>query len=71
MKIKIQDPEFGAFDRFGNFEMHLFEVVDGQLVHSTGSGGEYKRRAVVDAPHVKAYTIQCAEAKRAGISTVK
>ena len=71
MKIKIQNPEFGSFDRLGNFEMHLFEVIDGQLVHSTGTGVEHTRRAVVAPAHVRAYTIQCAEARRAKIAVLK
>lgn len=71
MKIKIQDPEFGAFDRFGNFEMHLFEVIDGQLVHSTGTGGEYKRRAVVAPANVREYCKGNAEARRAKIDVLK
>lgn len=71
MKIKIENPEFGAFDKNGNFTMHLFEVVDENLVHSTGHGGEYQRRAVVSPEHVKAYAKENEHAKAAQISVLK
>lgn len=71
MKIKIQDPEFGDFDRNGIFEMHLFEVRDGNLCHSIGSGGHYELRATIAPEHVRAYTIQNSAARKAKITLLK
>lgn len=71
MKIKIQDPEFGDFNKSGEFEMHLFEVIDGNLVHSTGKDGAYQRRAVVVPENVKEYCKGNAQARRAKIDMLK